>query len=335
MTPASFTPAARYDVFNGDADGICALHQLRLARPADDAVLVTGVKRDIELLRQVPSGAGYVVVLDISLDANTAELRRVLDGGATVDYYDHHAADDAFPHPGLRLHWDPAPDVCTSILVDRQLGGRYRRWAVVAAYGDNLMGVACALARGAGVREDGAAALAQLGQVINYNAYGDSLADLHMAPAALYRALAGYADPFQFIADSDDYCALCAGYHDDCARLQALRPHWERSGGAVYLLPDAPWARRISGVLANRLAAQHPGASFAILGERPDGSYVVSVRSGLPGAYSACELCRRFDTGGGRMAAAGINRLPGAQLAQFIDQFRQHFELEGMGCPAA
>ena len=30
-----------YDVFNGDADGLCALHQLRLAEPRD-AVLVTG-----------------------------------------------------------------------------------------------------------------------------------------------------------------------------------------------------------------------------------------------------------------------------------------------------
>ncbi|MBA5637877.1 DHH family phosphoesterase [Duganella sp. LX20W] len=330
----TIAPAARYDVFNGDADGICALHQLRLVRPADDAVLVTGVKRDIALLRQVPTGARHVVVLDISLDANTADLRRVLDGGATVDYYDHHAADDAFPHSGLRLHWDPTPDVCTSILVDRQLGGRHRRWAVVAAYGDNLMGVASALARGAGVREQGAAALAHLGQVINYNAYGDSEADLHLPPATLYRALAPYADPFQFIADSEEYRLLSAGYREDCQRLQAARPHWERSGGAVYLLPDAPWARRISGVLANRLAAQHPGASFAILGERADGSFVVSVRSGAPGAYSACDLCRRFDTGGGRMAAAGINRLPGAQLDRFIDAFRQHFELDGVACQA-
>jgi hypothetical protein len=42
-----------YDVFNGDADGICALHQLRLANPRD-AVLLTGVKRDIALLQRVP-----------------------------------------------------------------------------------------------------------------------------------------------------------------------------------------------------------------------------------------------------------------------------------------
>jgi hypothetical protein len=44
-----------YDVFNGDADGICALQQLRLAEPGT-SVLVTGVKRDIGLLARVDGG---------------------------------------------------------------------------------------------------------------------------------------------------------------------------------------------------------------------------------------------------------------------------------------
>ena len=43
-----------YDVFNGDADGICALIQLRLAESAE-ATLITGVKRDIALARQLPT----------------------------------------------------------------------------------------------------------------------------------------------------------------------------------------------------------------------------------------------------------------------------------------
>ena len=63
------------DVFNGDADGICALHQLRLAQPAS-STLITGVKRDIALLRQVPPQAGIQVnVFDISLDANIDALQ--------------------------------------------------------------------------------------------------------------------------------------------------------------------------------------------------------------------------------------------------------------------
>jgi hypothetical protein len=35
----------------------------------------------------------------------------------------------------------------------------------------------------------------------------------------------------------------------------------------------------------------------------------------------ADELCRRFPTGGGRAAAAGINDLPQAMLGDFIEQF--------------
>ncbi|HHJ80611.1 MAG TPA: DHH family phosphoesterase, partial [Candidatus Tenderia electrophaga] len=42
----------RFDVFNGDADGLCALQQFRLAFPGESQ-LVSGVKRDIALLRKV------------------------------------------------------------------------------------------------------------------------------------------------------------------------------------------------------------------------------------------------------------------------------------------
>ena len=44
--------SANFDVFNGDADGICALHQLRLTYPVS-ATLITGAKRDIKLLEKV------------------------------------------------------------------------------------------------------------------------------------------------------------------------------------------------------------------------------------------------------------------------------------------
>lgn len=321
--------ATAYDVFNGDADGICALHQLRLHTPAE-AQLVTGVKRDVELLRRVPGGAGATVtVLDISLDANADELRRLLDGGAAVDYYDHHSADRAFDHANLRLRHDGSAEACTSILVDRQLGGRYRLWTVAAAFGDNLEAVGRQMARALGLREDAIERLAQLGQAINYNAYGESTQDLRIAPEALYREVAGYENPFDFIAASDIYRALREGYREDCARLHELQPYLERPGGAIYLLPATPWSRRISGVLANRLAARRDGASFAVLNERADGSYLVSVRSGAPSLRSACGLCQQFDSGGGRVAAAGINRLPRQELAGFMKRFCEYFELKG------
>lgn len=313
-----------YDVFNGDADGICALHQLRLYQPAQRA-LITGVKRDVALLRRVPDAPGAdVLVLDISLDANAAELHRLLACGASVTWYDHHSADCAFHHPCLELHCDGAPDVCTSILVDRALGGRYRRWAIAAAFGDNLMQPACALARSIGLHEEALGALAQLGQTINYNAYGECEDDLHMAPAALYRTLSEFEDPFDFML-TPAYRTLHAGYRADCAQLQGLQPYWQRPGSAVYLLPATPWSRRISGVLANQLAAVHDGRSFAVINERSDGDFLVSVRSATPDARSACALCQQFDSGGGRKAAAGINRLPAAELPRFIERFSAYF----------
>ena len=55
-------PAA-YDIFNGDADGICALIQLRKAEPRE-ATLVTGVKRDINLLARVQAEPGDRITVD-------------------------------------------------------------------------------------------------------------------------------------------------------------------------------------------------------------------------------------------------------------------------------
>ncbi|MCB1829773.1 MAG: acetyltransferase, partial [Gammaproteobacteria bacterium] len=92
---------ADIDVFNGDADGICALQQLRLAQPCQ-STLVTGVKRDISLLQQVEGGAGdHITVLDISLDKNREALVRLLAQGARLSYYDHHYAGEIPIHSRL------------------------------------------------------------------------------------------------------------------------------------------------------------------------------------------------------------------------------------------
>src|SRR6476646_4542940 len=67
------------DAFNGDADGICSLLQLRLDAPRE-STLVTGVKRDIALLERIPAKRGdTVTALDISVDTNRAALLSLLD----------------------------------------------------------------------------------------------------------------------------------------------------------------------------------------------------------------------------------------------------------------
>ncbi|HEV2609999.1 MAG TPA: hypothetical protein VGU61_07005 [Noviherbaspirillum sp.] len=314
-----------YDVFNGDADGICALHQLRLVHPRE-ATLVTGVKRDIDLLKRIPPGEkADVTVLDISLVVNAPTLLRILHDGGQVAYFDHHSGVGPFPHAGLTLHWDDSPDVCTSILVDRHLGGVCRKWAVVAAFGDNLDGPAQALAASIGVDRRRLQELEELGRLINYNAYGERVEDLHVAPDILYLGLRAYTDPFDFIHGSDHFRLLSEGYRDDAARMRSLSPASETEGGAIYLLPDAPWARRISGTFANKLASEGTPRSYAVLTERSDGGYVVSVRSGQPELRSANRLCDWFPTGGGRKAAAGINCLAADDLENFARAFHEYF----------
>lgn len=69
--------------------------------------------------------------------------------------------------------------------MDRHLGGAFRRWALVGAYGDNLIQVADALAQQSGLDERQRERLHMLGAAINYNAYGDSLQDVRIAPAPL------------------------------------------------------------------------------------------------------------------------------------------------------
>src|SRR5690554_3296856 len=99
-----------FDVFNGDADGICALLQLRQVDPRE-ATLVIGVKRDINLLARVPEGeAAQVTVLDVSLDKNREDLQRLLKAGAEVFYCDHHFAGDIPESPALTTLINPAPE---------------------------------------------------------------------------------------------------------------------------------------------------------------------------------------------------------------------------------
>ena len=94
----------QFDVFNGDADGVCALHQMRLASPAD-SILITGPKREINLLERVKAKAGdEVLVLDIALSKNRAALDRLLEDGVRVRYFDHHQPGDIPQHPAFEPH---------------------------------------------------------------------------------------------------------------------------------------------------------------------------------------------------------------------------------------
>ena len=317
----------RIFAYNGDADGLCALQQLRLAEGTSGPdVLVTGVKRDIALLERVQAKAGDAcTVLDVSLDVNRAGLLRLLESGVKVRYFDHHFAGELPASPHFEPHIDLAPNVCTSLLVDRALQGSQRRWAIVGAFGDSLTDEARALATGAGISADDAAVLKDLGVAINYNAYGETLADLHVTPADLAAEMLPYAEPLDFARRSETYRRLAAGFRDDMERARRLEPSRRVTGAIQFMLPDAAWARRASGTLANDLAKAHEGNALAIISPKADGGYLVSIRVPRDCATSAESFCRRFPTGGGRKAAAGINHLPAEELETFSRAFEEQF----------
>lgn len=314
------------DVFNGDADGICSLLQLRLAN-AIDSELVTGVKRDIALLQRVNARVGdHVSVLDISMDKNRSSLMALLEQGVEVFYADHHQASEVPKHPKLRALIDTDANICTSLLIDRYLNHRYTAWAVTGAFGDNLHASAFQAAESLKLSQLELDQLSQLGLCINYNAYGEHVEDLHIAPDRLYRQLSGFASPFEFIAESVDlYQSLLEAYHSDMALTDPINPEFDNGQVAVFVLPNEKWARRVSGVWSNALANANPAKAHAVLNLTASGDYQVSVRAPLLYKTGADELCMRFPTGGGRKAAAGINHLPSKDLLQFINALASQY----------
>lgn len=311
-----------YDVFNGDADGICALIQLRRSDPRPDATLVTGVKRDIQLLDRVPSeSVGRVTALDISFDKNRDQVERLLAAGGDVFFCDHHYAGEVPDHNALQVLISPAAEVCTSALINGRLRGQFAEWACVGAFGDNLDSTADKLIANLDKAVD-RNALRQLGVCVNYNAYGASLSDLHFAPATLYQRMLRFDSPSALIAeDAALFETLTEAYRQDMHLANTAPRAVEDDDIAVISLPDAAWARRVSGVYGNDLANQSPDRAHAVLTDI-EGGYLVSVRAPLNNRSGADEVCRQFETGGGRAAAAGINKLPQADLGRFIDALR-------------
>ncbi len=310
-----------YDIFNGDADGLCGLQQLRLAAPRD-AELVTGTKRDTALLARIDPVAGdMVTVLDVSVDANGPALKQALSAGASVTWFDHHHCDALPATPNFHGHFDFAPGICTSLIVDRHLGGRYRAWAVVGAFGDNLSQSAGDAAATLDLDAASIAVLRSLGECLNYNAYGERVEDLMFHPAALRRRMQPYADPLRFAAEDDSFPRLEQMRARDMSQALAVAPSLDTPTATAVILPDMPWSRRVGGTLANHLARAGPDGLHAVLVPAHDG-FTVSLRASHRHASGAHAIAREFG-GGGRGAAAGINAMSAAEIPRLLRLLRE------------
>lgn len=317
----------QYDIFNGDADGICALTQLRLSSPQPDATLITGVKRDISLVKQVSAKADdQLTILDISLDKNRDAVEAALAAGATIFYSDHHFAGEVPEHESLDVHINTSANTCTSLIVNGLLKDAHIGWAITGAFGDNLNDSALSLAERSSYAPEDIAQLKELGILINYNGYGASQDDLHFRPAELYQIVLSYPEPLDFIhADAGHFLKLKQGYAEDISAAEAIASSFDSDTVSVYVLPDASWARRVSGVFGNQLANQNPDKAHAVVTTKPDGNYMVSVRAPLNNKTGADEFCRQYPSGGGRAAAAGINDLAVVELEAMMNRFNAHY----------
>ena len=314
------------DCFNGDADGICALTQMRLKWPLQSE-LITGVKRDINLLNRVNAKVGDKVnALDISMDKNKVDVLRLLDSGADVFYCDHHFAGELPDHPKLNSLINTSPNVCTSLLINQHLESAFLDWAVVGTFGDNLKMSAHGLAKPLDLKESQLDLLERLGVYLNYNGYGASLDDLYFDPAELFKRTSQYESAFGFISeDADTFTTLQNGYADDMAKAAQTVPSDSSQQAAVFQLPNASWSRRVSGVFGNDLANNFPERAHAVLTEKAEGGYLVSVRAPLNNKQGADEVCRQFETGGGRAAAAGVNHLDESERDRFVSVLSDYY----------
>jgi hypothetical protein len=312
----------RIHVCNGDADGLCAAVQWLMHEPGS-VTLVSGLKRERALLGRVQAKAGDEVnVFDLALATNLGALRRLLQAGARVRYFDHHAFAGTLPREALfEPHLETAPDTCTSLLVDRRVGGACHGWALVGAYGDNLHLKADRLGADWGFAGAELDRLRRLGALLNYNAYGDAPTDVRFPPASVHEIMARYRDPLDMLAQETFADELDALRREDLQRAHDAAQRWDGARGTIVTLPDEAWSRRAAGTLANELANAAPGRAHAVLRARSGGGYVVSVRAPLAAPFGADALCRRFG-GDGRLAAAGVDLLAARDFDRFVDAFR-------------
>jgi hypothetical protein len=250
------------------------------------------------LLDRIDARSGdEIIAMDISLERNHSRASELIRTGVAVTWIDHHLAGEDIA--GLVNHIDTSSDVCTAIIVNRILGGKFQSWAITAAYGDGMTAAADML--GGGHRPD----LAEMGELLNYNAYGPSIEDLHFHPQVLLEACIDAGEPRQFIK-TDIFHRLRDGFIDD---LQLARDLHVRERNLIQL-PAESWAHRVVGVYAHRIAGEEPELPHVIAVDLGNGTWQVSLRAPKNNPSGAGEVCASFG-GGGRASAGGVDALPG------------------------
>lgn len=338
MNPPSKKPSVF--AFNGDADGIISQHLLHLGGIAP-ALRVTGLKRDLRLLQRVPDSSFAdegldLYVCDINLGDNRDDLLRMLRNPTIrVTWYDHHEPGEVPRSSRFRSHIVTARGTCTALLVHADLTRKGvecdPRWAAMAAFGDNVPESADALLAPLALSPADREALREAGELLNYNAYGETPADVLFAPLKVAERMSPFRDPTDFLRDSGLIEPLRRQLLEDEREMVGLSPAESLPGATLYTLPGEAWARRLGSTFGNRVALAEPGRAVAVLHPLHDGGFQVSIRAprdlgkrpggGAGDSVPASVLAREFPSGGGRALAAGINHLPAGQVEAFTRRF--------------
>ena len=281
--------------------------QLRLANPAPSE-LFTSPSPPTGLLERIPAQPGNkVTICNLPLEPNRLQLWRLLVNGVEVRLYDQSFTEERILHPRLIVTIDSSAGLSTSQIVDISLGGVYRRWALVGAFGRSGRMISDLFAHSLALTHIQRVHLQTLGELITYNANIADPCYRCIEPAALYAALSKYQDPLNFFESEPVASELEAMRKDDLQNALALQPYWTDNYANVYVLPDVPWGHRATNGLNTQLATLAPHKANAVIGPARDGYVRATVHAVAKFGVEACT--RRWL----------VERLPVSELDQFIN----------------
>jgi hypothetical protein len=275
------------DVFNGDADGLFAAHQLRLAEPGPDpaaGAVVTGLKREIACSNRIDVPAGR---RDATARASTSRSAATAPRSSACSRRARPCAGSTTTmpatcprHPRLRAHIDTAPETCTSLIVDRELRGAIGagQWPRPSATTSAPSPTRSAADAGADRGRTGAAARTRRGgQLQRLRRDARRRADrAGGAVCAAGRVMPIRSTSFATTRSSPNWPRAGAA---DLAGAVQLRPWRQCGGGAVFVLPDEGWSRRVLGSFRQPAGRAFVDSAFAVLKARAEGGYLASVRA--------------------------------------------------------
>jgi hypothetical protein len=187
------------------------------------------------------------------------------------------------------------------------------------------MDLAMNMAKSENLNEDQIILLKQIGLVVNYNSYGQTVADLFFPPEEIAKAVkACGSDVFRFTEQSDIFPTLLENFSADMSSAVCQEPYSISDNAVIYTLPNEGWTHRIMGSFSNHLVSTNKDLACAIAVLNSDGTYRISVRSSINNPYGAGDLCKKF-SGGGREKAGGVNNLNASEIDNFKKEFERTF----------